>query len=758
MIGGPKTTFANYIPFSKGITGIMIDIADRDPECGEITADDFIFTNTGRDGPGEVGVNPFADVAAASPSSVVPLAGEGVDGSDRIVIKWTNAGGATAGPAWPNDKNAWLEVTVKANCNTCLGSEDVHWWGIAMGEGNIGNTTEAFPVASGDQTATGDCAQQQPQTCGNQFTDPKPVTEPLDYDKNGLISQAADADVASDNPAVSSLTQALRAFTPEPGPEEGDGELCGVLTAGTYWFEGDVETTCDLILRGHVKIKAGGSVSINHDITCETPAGEPLDGDDGDDGIPNFDPSVGQPGNPAYDLTIEGNGVTIGYLAYIDLSGGDGGSGGDGYDSWKNCPAAEYDFAQDGAQGGNAGAGGDFRIWSTGDVTIAGHIVTNGGNAGDGGDGGDDFLVHISGSDGDAGHAANAGEGGAGGNIEIRQACQVGPMTGIDLQATGGLESRGGNGGNGGNGGGVPSCSVGGLGGDAGNGGIARGGGYVILDGELLDLEGSIITTGGNGGDGGFGGSPGDRNTTGGPGICTSCCSIPAAPTGQGEEGGYGGFAGDGGAIEIYARLGQSSGGQIIDGDITTDGGDGGSTGASGGSASIYDNDPGCEPHLWVGGYAGKDTLVDGRPGGSPGTVAITCPVDGYVWLKATVSAEGGDGGDGGNGGYSTTLLEPGGDGSSGGNGGGGITNGVVIVLGTGGVADVDGAVLHLDGGNGGDGGDAGVCGGTPGSGGPALSDGTFAVSGGTLVNEEEMTIVDDQQTDGEEGEESPCP
>ncbi len=59
-----------------------------------------------------------------------------------------------------------------------------------------------------------DCAQQQPQTCGNQFNDPKPVTEPLDYDKNGMISQAADRDVAEQNPAVSSLTQALRAFTP----------------------------------------------------------------------------------------------------------------------------------------------------------------------------------------------------------------------------------------------------------------------------------------------------------------------------------------------------------------------------------------------------------------------------------------------------------------------------------------------------------------------------------------------------------------
>jgi hypothetical protein len=192
----------------------MIDIAGRDPSCGTITETDFTFTNTGRDGPGSVGLNPFADEPATAPSSVVTRVGEGIDGSDRVVIIWSNAGGATAGPDWPNDKNAWLEVTVKANSNTCLPDEDVHWWGIAMGEGNIGNTAEAFPVASGDQTATRECGLHDPPDCGNQFTDPKPVTEPLDYDKNGVISQAADFDVARDNPAISSLTQALRAFSP----------------------------------------------------------------------------------------------------------------------------------------------------------------------------------------------------------------------------------------------------------------------------------------------------------------------------------------------------------------------------------------------------------------------------------------------------------------------------------------------------------------------------------------------------------------
>jgi hypothetical protein len=131
-----------------------------------------------------------------------------------VVIKWANADGATAGPAFPNARNAWLQVDVLNTANT--GVADTFWFGIAQGEGNIGNTADAFPVAAGDQTATRDCATMGAGACGNQFTNPKPVTEPLDYDKNGLISQAADFDVARNNPAVSSLTQSLRAFTPAP--------------------------------------------------------------------------------------------------------------------------------------------------------------------------------------------------------------------------------------------------------------------------------------------------------------------------------------------------------------------------------------------------------------------------------------------------------------------------------------------------------------------------------------------------------------
>jgi hypothetical protein len=228
--GGGPATFANYISYDKGINGIMIDVAGRDETCGEITAADFVFTNTGRDGPdpdgnGCAGFGCFNDVPAAGPSAevgsgVTTRVGEGVGGSDRVVITWSNANGATGQDdqgvpvPFPNNKNAWLQVEVLANGNTCIASPDVFWFGVAQGEGNLGNTAAAFPVAAGDQTVTRDCGSQGPGACGDQFTNPKPVTEPLDYDKNGLISQAGDYDVARENPAISSLAQALRAISP----------------------------------------------------------------------------------------------------------------------------------------------------------------------------------------------------------------------------------------------------------------------------------------------------------------------------------------------------------------------------------------------------------------------------------------------------------------------------------------------------------------------------------------------------------------
>jgi hypothetical protein len=213
--GTGLTTYANYISYSKGINGIMVDIAGRSG-CGDLTATDFDFVNTGHDGPGLQGpvVSQTPDVPAAAPSSVTTRAGEGQGGSDRVVIIWDNTDGATGGVSFPNNKNSWLEINVLAGGNTGLASMDTFYFGIAQGEGNIGNTTAAFPIGAGDITGPRDCATQGVGACGNPLTNPKPISEPFDYNKDGIIAQASDGDVAISNPAGNTFHAALRSFVP----------------------------------------------------------------------------------------------------------------------------------------------------------------------------------------------------------------------------------------------------------------------------------------------------------------------------------------------------------------------------------------------------------------------------------------------------------------------------------------------------------------------------------------------------------------
>jgi hypothetical protein len=206
--GGGPATFANYISYDQGINGIMIDISGlADP--GGISAADFQFVNTGRDGPGVYAIQGYTDTLAVAPSGVEVVLGGGENGSDRIVITWDNEGGATANAPWPNNKNAWLEVTVLATGQTGLAAPDVHYWGLAVGEGgpNTGNGAIWFAVAAGDIVNT---RQQQP---GNPLTDPVSITHIYDYNRDGIILGASDGDLAQSN-QTSPIITALRAISP----------------------------------------------------------------------------------------------------------------------------------------------------------------------------------------------------------------------------------------------------------------------------------------------------------------------------------------------------------------------------------------------------------------------------------------------------------------------------------------------------------------------------------------------------------------
>jgi len=118
LLPGQTAAFANYISYDGGIKGLFVDVADlADP--GAVSAADFLFAQGNDDRP------VYWGPANGPPDSVSVAVGAGVDGSDRIKLLWS---------ASACDNSRWLEVTVLANANTGLASDDVHYWGLAIGD------------------------------------------------------------------------------------------------------------------------------------------------------------------------------------------------------------------------------------------------------------------------------------------------------------------------------------------------------------------------------------------------------------------------------------------------------------------------------------------------------------------------------------------------------------------------------------------------------------------------------------------------
>ena len=122
---GETASFANYINFSKGINGIMVDIANA-TDASLIVAADFTF---------RVSTDGVVWTDAPPPTSV----------TTRIVeFNGESLGRVTI--IWPDEEiqNTWLEVTVAANpATTGLATPDVFYFGNAIGETGNNNGVNA---------------------------------------------------------------------------------------------------------------------------------------------------------------------------------------------------------------------------------------------------------------------------------------------------------------------------------------------------------------------------------------------------------------------------------------------------------------------------------------------------------------------------------------------------------------------------------------------------------------------------------------
>jgi hypothetical protein len=209
---GHKATFQNYTSYSRGINGIMVDVANLADPAG-LSAADFIFRVGNSNNPAAW---PLLDLDASQIGVTVRL-GAGVAGSDRVTI------------IFPDGviKKTWLQVTVKATATTGLAVADVHYWGNAIGESGSGNNATYAYVNTADVLATRDNTRSG--------SNPAPIDFAYDYNRDKRVN-TGDVLIVRDNTTTNSSALRLIDLT-SYGEGEGEGE--GDLGAAMAWDEGD---------------------------------------------------------------------------------------------------------------------------------------------------------------------------------------------------------------------------------------------------------------------------------------------------------------------------------------------------------------------------------------------------------------------------------------------------------------------------------------------------------------------------------------
>jgi hypothetical protein len=184
---GGAATFANVTSYTRGINGVMIDIAGRGAGAAIPLPGDFAF---------RVGDGGAANwVASAAVPTITVRPGAGVNGSDRVTL--TFADGAI--------KNTWLQVTVLGGPRTGLLAPDVFYFGNLIGETGDGTTNSrvnALDLGAVKRALNGDST----------------VTGRFDFNRDGKIN-------ALDLGAVKANLNRLMTFITPPPPPPGVAAL-----------------------------------------------------------------------------------------------------------------------------------------------------------------------------------------------------------------------------------------------------------------------------------------------------------------------------------------------------------------------------------------------------------------------------------------------------------------------------------------------------------------------------------------------------
>ena len=198
LLPSGTATFTNSTSYSRGLNGIMVDIANLP---GTPTVSDFTF-KSGNDN------NPAGWSNAPAPVSITVRSGAGTGGSDRVTLIWNDNNLDGVVDANEAVAKKWLEVTVKATANTGLAADDVFFFGNAVGDS--GNSAVNAQVDLADEIG----ARNNPAT----FLNPAAINNANDYNRDQRVD-LADEIIARNNGTT--FLNALKlidltSFTPTP--------------------------------------------------------------------------------------------------------------------------------------------------------------------------------------------------------------------------------------------------------------------------------------------------------------------------------------------------------------------------------------------------------------------------------------------------------------------------------------------------------------------------------------------------------------
>ena len=167
LLPGAAAAFANVTSYTRGLNGVMVDVAGLPEGAGPGPAD--FAVRSARAG------NPLEWSAGPAPAVVTVRRGEGKDGSDRVTLTWPDFDPRSAATGLAVG-NGWLEVTMLPGGRTGLALGHAFAFGNLIGE--TGDAATVLRVSALDLAAT-----KRAMNSSN-----LPPTAPADFNRDGRVN------------------------------------------------------------------------------------------------------------------------------------------------------------------------------------------------------------------------------------------------------------------------------------------------------------------------------------------------------------------------------------------------------------------------------------------------------------------------------------------------------------------------------------------------------------------------------------------